>query len=152
MEAFNDKVKASREKLQAAGILDKTVSIVEGERKGMMVIESKHYGRGSQIVYDYLGMKAPEIIQKKIDLAKDVESETVSLEVIPQYIGDFVLRSTWEGMDNLMDHPVWNRIPAVKAGRIIEAPFGLFYYTDLYSLSAQLDYVTNSLLNNASKF
>lgn len=32
----------------------------------MAVIDSKLYGRGSQIIYEYLGLKAPEILQKRL--------------------------------------------------------------------------------------
>jgi len=150
LDDFNSKVESSKEKLRSAGILDKTITIVEGDKKEMLIIESKQYGRGSQIVYDYLGMKAPAVIQKKLDIAKAAESETISMEVMPEYVGDILLRSSWEGMDDLMDNPVWTSMAAVKEGRVIEAPFGLFYYTDIYSLSTQLDVITNGLLAAAA--
>jgi iron complex transport system substrate-binding protein len=150
LDNFNSKVEASKEKLRSAGLLDKTVTIVEGDKKQMMVVESKELGRGSQIVYDYLGMKAPEVIQKKIDTAKAAESEMISMEVLPQYVGDFLLRSSWDGMDDLSGNPVWSSIPAVKEGRTIEIAFGLLYYSDLYSLNTQLDIITEGLLATAS--
>ncbi|MGG4143459.1 ABC transporter substrate-binding protein [Paenibacillus algorifonticola] len=150
LDSFQSKVEESKEKLRTAGLLDKTITIVEGGNKEMLVIESKEYGRGSQIVYDYLGMKAPEIIQQKIDKTKTVESEMVSMEVLPQFMGDYVLRSSWEGMDDLSEHAVWSSLAAVKAGHVIAADFGLFYYTDLYSLNTQLDVITNALLATTS--
>jgi iron complex transport system substrate-binding protein len=150
LNEFNNKVEVSKDKLRSAGVLDKTITIVEGDKKEMMVIESKEYGRGSQIVYDYLGMKAPEIIQSKLDGAKAAESKMISMEVLPQYVGDILLRSSWEGMDDLSANPVWSSMPAVKEGRLIEASFGLFYYTDLYSLNYQLDVITDSLLATAT--
>ncbi|WP_339203908.1 AraC family transcriptional regulator [Paenibacillus sp. FSL K6-3182] len=150
LDDFNNKVELSKEKLRSAGILDKTITIVEGDKKEMLVIESKQYGRGSQIVYDYLGMKGPEIIQKKLEKSKAAESQTISMEVMPQYVGDILLRSSWEGMDDLSDNPVWSSIAAVKEKRVIEAPFGLFYYTDIYSLRTQLDMITDSLLATAA--
>lgn len=62
---LNNKVEESKKTLADAGILDKTISIVEGGLKGMVIVESKQFGRGSQAVYEYLGMKAPEVVQKK---------------------------------------------------------------------------------------
>lgn len=150
LDNFNSKVETSKEQLKAAGVLDKTVTIVEGDKKEMLVIESKEYGRGSQIIYDYLGMKAPAIIQGKLDTAKAAESEMISMEVLPQYVGDILLRSSWEGMDDLSANPVWSGMPAVKNGNLIEADFGLFYYTDIYSLDTQLDVITKGLLATAS--
>ncbi|WP_338552200.1 AraC family transcriptional regulator [Paenibacillus sp. KS-LC4] len=150
LDSFQSKVEESKEKLRSAGLLDKTITIIEGGTKEMLIVESKEYGRGSQIVYDYLGMKAPEIIQQKLEKAKTVESEMVSMEVLSQFAGDYVIRSSWEGMDDLSGHPVWSSLPAVKAGHVLDADFGLFYYTDLFSLNTQLDVITNALLATTS--
>lgn len=57
---LNSKVEESKKTLADAGILDKTISIIEGGLKGMVVVESKQFGRGSQAVYEYLEMKAPK--------------------------------------------------------------------------------------------
>jgi len=70
----------------------------------------------------------------------------VSYEVLPHYAGDYVFRSAFEGMRDLSDNPVWNNIPAVKEGRLIDMSFGLFFYNDIYSLDKQLDFVVESLL------
>lgn len=150
MDGFNSKVEASKEKLRSAGLLDKTVTIIEGDSKQMMVIENAQFGRGTQVIYEYLGMKAPEVVQKKLEVSSEATSETVSMEVLPQYIGDFVLRSSYEGMEDFSSNAVWNRIPAVKDGHMIEIEFGMFYYSDLYSLNAQIDIITEMLLTAAA--
>ncbi|SFF19080.1 iron complex transport system substrate-binding protein [Paenibacillus algorifonticola] len=151
MENFNKKVEESKEKLKAAGVYDKTVSIIEGGKKQMSVISSKQYGRGSQIIYEYLGMKAPKVIQDKIDVATVGNGENVSLEVLPEYTGDYIFRSSWMGMDDLSDNSIWNSIPAIKEGRLIEIEFGLAYYSDIYSLDKQLDFIVEKLLEKAPK-
>ncbi|MFD2878729.1 hypothetical protein ACFTAO_26440 [Paenibacillus rhizoplanae] len=67
MNSFKAKVEDSKQKLQEAGILGSTVSIMEGGAdRSMVVVMSKQYGRGSQVIYEYLGMKAPEILQQKL--------------------------------------------------------------------------------------
>lgn len=144
---FNSKVENSKQKLQEAGILDSTISIMEGgEDRSMLVIMSKQYGRGSQVLYEYLGMKAPEKIQQKIDSKTDVGGEPVSFEVIADYSGEYIFRSAYDGMTDLTGDPLWNSIPAVKEGRLMNIDFGLSYYNDIYSLNAQLDYIVNALL------
>lgn len=149
---FHAKVAESKKKLGEAGILDKTVSIMEGGKGNMSVVSSKDYGRGSQIVYEYLGMKAPSIVQAKLDKPSgEATAESVSFEVLPQYAGDFVFRSAYEGMVDLSDNKVWNSIPAIKEGRLIEIDFGLSYYNDIYSLDKQLDFIVDSLLKAAKK-
>ncbi|WP_141505177.1 AraC family transcriptional regulator [Paenibacillus luteus] len=151
LDNFNAKVEESKEKLSAAGLKDKTVTIIEGGKKEMAVIASKQFGRGSQIVYEYLDMKAPEILQKKIDVATEASGDSVSMEVLPEYIDDYVIRSSYEGMDDLTTNQIWNSIPAVKEGRLIELSFSLSYYSDIFSLDKQLDFIVEQLLATAAK-
>lgn len=146
LSQFYDKVEVSKQKLTDAGLLDKTVTIVEGGKGSMTAVASKDYGRGSQIIYEYLGMKAPEKLQAEIDKATEASGIELSFEVLPEYIGDFVFRSSYEGMADLSESVVWNSIPAVKEGRLIEISFGLSYYNDIYSLDKQLDFIVDSLL------
>ncbi|HBJ01047.1 MAG TPA: hypothetical protein DDY89_09670, partial [Lysinibacillus sp.] len=149
---FYTKVEDSKEQLKAAGVLDKTVSIMEGGKGKMSVVTSYTFGRGSQALYEYLGMRAPEIIQQKIDDKNNTqEAIDVSLEVLTEYAGDYVFRSSYEGMVDLTDHPVWSAIPAVKEGRLVEIDFGFCYYNDIYSLTKQLDSVVDRLLATANK-
>lgn len=144
---FYTKVEDSQEKLEEAGISDRTVSIMEGGKGKMSVVTSYTFGRGSQAIYEYLGIKAPDIIQKKIDDKNNTnEAIEVSLEVLADYAGDYVFRSSYEGMVDLTDHPVWANIPAIKEGRLIEMDFGFCYYNDIYSLSKQLDFIVDQLV------
>ncbi|MFS0838082.1 helix-turn-helix domain-containing protein [Paenibacillus sp. 1P03SA] len=144
---FHKKVEQSKQKLKQAGIYEKTVTIMEGGKGSMAVVSSRNYGRGSQVIYEYLGMKAPAVLQKDIDAgSKAGSSKNVSLEVLHQYSGDYVFRSAYEGMVDLSQNPAWKQIPAVKEGRLFEISFGLSYYNDIYSLDKQLDFVMDSLL------
>ncbi|REK75178.1 AraC family transcriptional regulator [Paenibacillus paeoniae] len=151
LEDFQSKVEASKQKLKEAGLMDKTVTILEGGAKEMFVTQSTHFGRGSQVLYEYLGMKAPDIIQKNMNASETEAGKSVSMEVLPEYAGDFVVRSSWEGMDDLSNNNIWNSIDAVKAGRVIEAEFGLFFYTDPLSLNKQLDVLAEKMLETAGK-
>ena len=54
-------------------------------------------------------------------------------------------------MDDLSDNSIWNSIPAVKEGRLVEIEFGLAYYSDIYSLDKQLDFIVEKLLEGAPK-
>lgn len=147
LDNFNAKVEDSKQKLQEAGILGSTISIMEGGAdRSMVVVMSKQYGRGSQVIYEYLGMKAPELVQQKIDSTTDVGGESVSFEVLADYSGDYIFRSSYDGMADLTGDPLWNSIPAVKEGRMLEIDFGLSYYSDIYSLNAQLDFIVDNLL------
>ncbi|MFP3534369.1 hypothetical protein SB763_34000, partial [Burkholderia sp. SIMBA_042] len=85
----------SKKKLKEAGIMDKTVSIMEGGKGSMGVVNSKQYGRGSQVIYEYLGMRAPAIIQEEVaTFSTNTAMHNVSFEVLPVYAGDYVFRSS----------------------------------------------------------
>ncbi|OBR63242.1 hypothetical protein A7K91_25160 [Paenibacillus oryzae] len=146
MENFLAKVEESKIKLKEAGILDKTVSIMEGGKGNMAVVDTINYGRGSQIIYEYLGMKGPEKLQHNIETLEAANAQSISFEVLHEYAGDYIFRSSYDGMVDLSDHTIWNNIPAVKEGRLIEISFGLSYYNDIYSLDKQLDFIVESLL------
>jgi len=146
LDGFHTKVEQAKQKLKDAGIIDKTVTIVEGGKGSMSVIMSKHFGRGSQIIYDYLGMKAPKVVQHEIDTTIEASGKDVSYEVLSEYVGDYVFRVSYDGMEDLSDNTIWNNLPAVKEGRLIEIDFGLSYYNDIYSLDKQLDFIVERLL------
>ncbi|OKP99106.1 ABC transporter substrate-binding protein [Paenibacillus sp. P46E] len=127
-DGFHAKVEESKQKLKEAGILEHTISIMEGgNNRSMAVVTRKQFGRGSQVIYEYLGMKAPEMVQQKIDSAAGGDGEPVSFEVLARYSGDYIFRSSYEGMADLTQDPIWNSIPAVKEGRLMEIDFGLSY-------------------------
>ncbi|MBP1991458.1 AraC family transcriptional regulator [Paenibacillus eucommiae] len=146
LDNFYAKVEQAKKKLKEAGILDKTVTIMEGGKGSMGVVASKNYGRGSQVIYEYLGMKAPKIINEEVQTSDSGNGHDVSFELLADYAGDYVFRSSYEGMVDLSDNAIWNSIPAVKEGRLIEIGFGLSYYSDIYSLDKQLDFIVDSLL------
>ncbi|MFD2878730.1 hypothetical protein ACFTAO_26445 [Paenibacillus rhizoplanae] len=72
--------------------------------------------------------------------------DSVSFEVLADYSGDYIFRSSYDGMADLTKDPLWNGIPAVKEGRLMNIDFGLSYYSDIYSLNAQLDFIADALL------
>lgn len=140
-----------KEQLRQAGLLDCTVTIVEGGLKGMAVVCSKWSGRGSQALYHFLGLKAPAFIQSRIDYTGKGSNMVVALENLPAVAGDFLIRSSYPGMDDLSVHEVWRSLPAVSGGRLIELDFGLLYYPDALSMERQIVRMTERLLDCAKR-
>ncbi|RCK13089.1 hypothetical protein DT075_04565 [Bacillus licheniformis] len=60
-----------------------TFGIYENTEKGQFWVFNDNGGRGGQAVYNALGLKAPEKIQK--DIFKKGEIKELSLEVVPEY-------------------------------------------------------------------
>lgn len=145
---YKANVESSKQKLKEAGFGDKTVSVFEGGKDSITVM-GKLFGTG-RVAYDVLSMNAPEAVQTNI-IGKDSYSESISFEVLPDYAGDYIIRNTYEGMDDLSQNDVWNSLPAIKSNHLIEMEFGLSYYSDIYSANAQVDYIVNALLKSAQQ-
>ncbi|PLS38003.1 hypothetical protein CYV26_04525 [Carnobacterium maltaromaticum] len=147
LKEYNDNIIDSQKKLKDVGFDQSTVSIFEGGLKEMMVIGQK-FGTGL-VAYDNLKLIAPEKIQKEV-LDKDEFTVSLSLEVLPEYAGDYIIRNTYDGMDNMNDSAIWKALPAIENKHLIEIPFGLSYYTDILSANAQIDFIRDQLIEKAT--
>lgn len=140
---FKEKITKAKETMDAKGIGSDTFSIFENSSNGAIWVYGDKWGRGGDLIYSQLGLVAPDIIQNEI-IAKDQYRE-VSMEAVNEYAGDYIVFSGETG--DLSENPVWNSIPAVKAGNIIYIDHTLFYDIDLYSSTIQLDYLMKELIN-----
>jgi iron complex transport system substrate-binding protein len=129
----------ARQRLVDAGIQDKKiVQIFEFGDEGEFTIIGN---QNLEVVYDDLGMYAPDIIEREVFVrtAADAERETipgvdvpgmqkvVSTELMPQYLGEadiivvkyFDERTAAEVAAECAKNPLWVELPAVKAGNVI---------------------------------
>ncbi|WP_349673131.1 ABC transporter substrate-binding protein [Lacrimispora sp.] len=147
---FDEKLAAAKAELQSEAYEGKTFSIMEdwgstGEWSG---VAYETGSRGGTLVYDYLGLKMPEKLEQLI--VKTGENRgTLSYEVAHEYFGDYILWFQQEGKESeYAKSDIWKSIPAVLEGRVAEIPgenLGLFYYDDMASLTAQLDYAIDAI-------
>lgn len=140
---FKEKIAKAKETLNQKGITSQNFSIFEASSNGGIWVYGDKWGRGGDLLYSQLGLNAPDIIQKEI-IAKDQYRE-LSMESVQDYAGDYIIFSGKIG--SLLDNPVWNSIPAVKAGNVIPINEELFYDIDLYSSGVQLDYLIKALID-----
>ncbi len=145
LDSFYENVEVKKAELEQAGILDKTVTIFETVDKEIYVYGDKQ-GRGGEILYNLLGMKAPEIVQQEIVFAEQYRS--LSLEVLNDYIGDIVMITGWmsDPMDLVGDNSVWLSSKAVSENHVFIYNSGAYIYSDIISLNAQLEEITSAFL------
>lgn len=129
---------------QAVG--DRTVSIFDsGSAKEFYAYGS--FGRGGDIIYGEFGLKAPPIIQKEaIDSGQGWAK--LSLELLPEYAGDYIFISGWTGVENaapVFEGSIWDSLPAVKNNHVYRENSRGFVLSDPISLEAQLAFVVDSL-------
>jgi iron complex transport system substrate-binding protein len=133
--------------LEAVG--EKTVSILNPYEKGLFVF-GHNYGRGGEIIYSELGLKAPEEAQKKV-IDSGTGWASISMETLPQYAGDIIFTSPWSGDTTdpkiVYENAVWLGLPAVKAGNVFRLDPTADTYNDPVTMQAQLQFIADSLLS-----
>ncbi|MFD2210458.1 iron-hydroxamate ABC transporter substrate-binding protein [Virgibacillus halophilus] len=148
-------VKDFKERAQQAGKdikkvigKDATVSVLEKFDKQMYVF-GDNWGRGTEILYQEMKLKMPDAVKKKA--LKD-GYYALSLEVIPEFAGDYVILSKSDDTDNsFLDTKTFKNIPAVKNNHLFVANAKEFYFNDPLTLDYQLDFFKEKFLGSKNK-
>nr|WP_145402930.1 AraC family transcriptional regulator [Paenibacillus xylanexedens] len=144
--------KVEEAKKQIDGVIKKgeTVSIIQIGNKSIYVMAAEGGNYGSSTIYEML--KLPPTKQAK-EMKEGFES--ISLEVIPEYMGDhiFIYGSKDEGAKDVLNSEVWKLLPAVQKGQVYAyGSYGdkgdEFVMEDPYSLELQLETITNLLMKS----
>ncbi|SFF31441.1 iron complex transport system substrate-binding protein [Paenibacillus algorifonticola] len=147
IEEWNAKIAEVKPKI-AEVVGDKTVSILQPYAKGIYAWGNKG-GRGGEILYGDLGLKAPAIIQEALIDGAEFGS-SLSLEQLPEYAGDYIFTSNWGWDDGDPDvvygSSLWKGLPAVKQNQVYFINAQGSYFNDPISLEAQLQFIVESFL------
>lgn len=147
---FHTNLEAAKKELNSGVFEGKTFSILQdwgstGEWAG---VAYETGSRGGTLLYDYLQLSMPDKLKKLITEEGEGRG-TLSYEVAHEYFGDYILWFLPENMESEYSKmEVFKNIPAVKEGNLVEISYdymGLFYYDDIPSLSAQLDYMVKAI-------
>ena len=150
IKKFEEKLDAAKKILKGDAFAGKTFSIMEdwgpsGEWSGISYETSS---RGGTLVYEYLELKYPDKLKELIQKSGEGRG-VISYEVAHEYFGDYILWFKQEGKESeYAKTDIWKSIPAVTSGRVVEIPgnyLGLFYYSDITSLTEQIDYMVNAI-------
>lgn len=143
VEEWKQKTKEAAEKVKEAIGEDATITVLEPYGKDLYIY-GNNWGRGTEILYQALGLKAPEKVEKD---AFGTGYKAISAEVIPEYAGDFIFLG--DGGNNsdtsFMEIDVWKNIPAVKENKVIKFDSKSFYFNDPISLEKELEYIVEQL-------
>jgi len=146
LEQFHKNADEARAKVNAVIPEGKSAAII-GIMDGTVGLLGDRFGRGGQALYNVLKLKPPERVQKLID--GDGTVEQVSLEVLPEVVGDYIFLSTFDEKDpakkDIVNSPVWKGLDAVKNGRMFELDHNRFYFSDPISIQGQLNLIVEML-------
>jgi iron complex transport system substrate-binding protein len=122
---------------------DTTVSVIENFDKQIYVF-GDNWGRGTEILYQEMKLKMPEKVMK---MALNDGYYALSLEVLSEYAGDYVIFSKNQDTDNsFQDTSIYKNIPAVQNERLFEVNAKEFYFNDPITLEFQLDFFKKAFL------
>ncbi|GGH09575.1 iron-hydroxamate ABC transporter substrate-binding protein [Paenibacillus segetis] len=143
VDDFQVRVKEAGDKIKAKIGEDATVSVIETFNKQLYVY-GDNFGRGTEILYSGFGLAKPEKVSQA---TKKDGYFAVSLEVLKDYFGDYVIFSKNTDEDNsFQETETYNNIPAVKNDRIYEADAKAFYFNDPLSMEYQLEFFIQKFL------
>ncbi|MGK9250505.1 ABC transporter substrate-binding protein [Paenibacillus humicus] len=145
IDDFKARSKAAGEEIRAKIGEDATVSVTENFDKQIYVFGDA-WGRGTEILYQEMKLKMP---QKVIDNALKEGYYALSIEVLPEFAGDYMIVSKNPDTDNsYQESATYKNIPAVKNNRVFEANAKEFYFNDPVSLEYQLEFFKQHFLGN----
>ncbi len=140
---FKERAQAAGEEVKAEIGEDATVSVIENFDKQLYVF-GDNWGRGTEILYQEMGLKMPEKVE---EMALTDGFYALSQEVLPEYMGDYVIFSKDSEQDNsFQETDLYQNTPAVKNDQVFEADAKKLYFNDPISLDYQLEFFQEKFL------
>ncbi|UOQ83406.1 iron-hydroxamate ABC transporter substrate-binding protein [Gracilibacillus salinarum] len=135
-EDFETRAKEAGEEIKANIGEDATVSVFENDAKQLYVF-GDNWARGTELLYQTMGLGMPEKVKEKA-LAEGYY--TLSLEVLPEFAGDYVVLSkNPDGDNSFFETETWNNIPAVENGQVLELNTKAITYSDPITMEYLLE-------------
>ncbi|REK77559.1 iron-hydroxamate ABC transporter substrate-binding protein [Paenibacillus paeoniae] len=120
-----------------------TVSVVEIYDKQLYVF-GDNWGRGTEILYQEMKLTMPEKVK---EVALKDGYYAISTEVLPDYMGDYVILSKFAGADSsFQTTESYKNIPAVKNNQVFEVDGNRFFFNDPLTLEDQLAFFKQKFL------
>lgn len=138
--------KVASAKAQAAGLIgpDETVAIVNIRPTNQFVYGDS--AMGGYVIYQALGLKAPEKIQQEV-IGKKLAALEITEEAIPDYVAaaDHIFLSVLaadggkERAETIRSSGIWSNLQAAKDGNVHDLDWNTYFTTDPISTMKQLD-------------
>lgn len=143
VDKWNEKSAEAKEKVKATIGEDATAMVIEQVEKETYIY-GQNWGRGTEIIYQALGIKAPEKVKADVF---GPGYKAISPEVIPEYAADYIFVGAGENAadPSFTETSVWKELPAVKSGNVFKFDSESFWFNDAITLENQLEFVVDAL-------
>ncbi|AEV17529.1 Periplasmic binding protein [Geobacillus thermoleovorans CCB_US3_UF5] len=143
IDDFKQRAQQAGEEIRAKIGENATVTVAENFDKQLYVF-GNNWARGTEILYQEMKLKMPKAVEEQ---ALKPGYYAVSLEALPQFVGDYlILSKNGDGDTSFMETNTFKNIPAVKNGRMFVADAKAFYFNDPITLDYQLDFFKKHFL------
>ncbi|MBC2367174.1 iron-hydroxamate ABC transporter substrate-binding protein [Listeria booriae] len=146
---FDKKAAKAREEIKGSIAPDATVGLYEGDDKNFYVF-GDNWGRGGQVLYNALQLKAPQKIQDQV--IKGDGYKQLSLEVLPDFAADYMFVTRFKhgdsrngALDEMEQSSIWKDLPAYKAKHIYTMDFDEMYNYDPIAIEGQMEILVNKI-------
>lgn len=120
-----------------------TVTVMESYDKEIGILGNS-WGRGTEVLYQAMGLEMPEKVK---EMTSKEGYYMISSEVLPDYVGDYLVVSKYNDQDNsYQETELYKEMPAVKNGHVVEVDGYAFMFNDSITLDYQLNYFEEQFL------
>ncbi len=134
-EEFQAEAKATGEEVRAEIGEDATVSVFENADK-QLYLYGDGWARGTDVLYQEMGLQMPATVQEATE--KDGYF-AVSSEVMPEYMGDYVILSMNSDYDSsFMETETYKNTPAVQDDHVLKVDAKKVFFNDPRTLEYEL--------------
>ncbi|GED31162.1 iron-hydroxamate ABC transporter substrate-binding protein [Brevibacillus centrosporus] len=146
IDDFTKRAKETGEQIKAKIGEKATVSVFEYDAKSFYVF-GNNWARGTEVLYQAMGLNMPDAVKKE---ALGPGYYMMSVEVIPQFAGDYIILSKPTGEENaFLKTDSWKNIPAVSQNHMIEIDTEASSYSDPTTLENLLKIFKEGFLGKA---
>ncbi len=135
-EEFEAEAAATGEEVRAKIGEDATVSVFENADK-QLYLYGDGWARGTDVLYQEMGLKMPV---KAEEATEEDGYFAVSSEVMPEYMGDYVILSMNSDYDtSFMETETYKNTPAVQNGHVLTVDAKEVFFNDPETLDYELE-------------
>ncbi|MGG0642670.1 iron-hydroxamate ABC transporter substrate-binding protein [Sporosarcina gallistercoris] len=143
IDDFKNRATAVGNKIKEKVGENSTVTVMESYDKEIGILGNS-WGRGTEVLYQAMGLKMPEKVQ---EMTSKEGYYMISTEVLPDYVEDYLVVSKYNDQDNsYQETELFKEMPAVKNDHVIEVDGNAFMFNDSITLDYQLKHFEEQFL------